>query len=141
MWSMPLGVRKVVAVIVALCAIGGFAMGFISVPAKSHLPGEGLPGSGAAPIDAMEATPLAPSEPLVVTRPAAADKKAADDKKDAPDPLDAVTDASKLTPQPEVSAVEKPAPRPGGKSSGPPEDKVGDLLDGITPPPGEDPPH
>jgi hypothetical protein len=78
---------------------------------------------------------------MVVAKPATPDKKVADDKADAPDPLDAVTDASKLTPQPEVSAVEKPAARPGGKSPGPPEDKVGDLLDGITPPPGEDPPH
>jgi hypothetical protein len=143
MWSMPLSVRKVVAVIVGLCAIGGFVMGFASVPEKSHLPGEGLPGSTAPVIDAEDAKPLEPNEPQVAAKPAASPVAKTDDAKkdDAPDPLDAVADASKLTPPPSTSAIEKPAAKPGARPAGPAEDRVGDLLDGITPPPGEDPPH
>lgn len=140
MWSMPLSVRKVVAVIVALCAIGGFVMGFASVPEKSHLPGEGLPGSNAPVIDAEDAKPLEPNEPQVVAKPAAVAKTDEAKKDEAPDPLDAVADASKLTPPLSTGAIEKPAPKPGARP-GPAEDRVGDLLDGITPPPGEDPPH
>ena len=143
MWSMPLSVRKVVAVIVALCAITGFVMGFASVPEKSHLPGEGLPGSTAPVIDAMDAKPLESNEAPIVAKPAetAAPKTDEAKKDDAPDPLDAVADASKLTTSPAAGAPEKPAAKPGAKPAGQAEDKVGDLLDGITPPPGDDPPH
>lgn len=147
MWSMPLNVRKVVAVIVALCAITGFVMGFASVPVKSHLPGEGLPGSNAPVIDAMDAKPLESNDAPVVAKPSATSAPKAEDAKkdDAPDPLEAVADASKLVAPAATSAIEKPVAKPaakaGGKPPGPSEDKVGDLLDGITPPPSDDPPH
>lgn len=128
---MPLGIRKVVAAIIVLCALTGFVMGFISVPEKSHLPGESLPGTGPAIVDAIEAKPLVTDAPPPPPEPA---KKAEAKTEEAPDPLDAVAEASQLAPPAPV--VEKPAAKPAAA-----EDRVGDLLDGITPPPADDPPH
>lgn len=130
MWSMPLGIRKFVALVVAACAVTGFVLGFTSVPPKAHLPGEG-PGAVNAPavVDALEAQPLSTEPP-----PPPPAKKAEEKKTDEPDPLEAVADASKLTPPPAAE------PAPAKPASGA-EDKVGDLLDVITPPPQDDPPH
>ncbi len=130
---MPLSTRKFVAFIVLACAATGFVLGFRSVPPKAHLPGEG-PAEANAPaaVDALEALPLSTEPP---PPPAPEEKKAEDDKKtEEPDPLEAVADASKLNPPPAADA----APAKGSAGQ---EDKVGDLLDVITPPPQDDPPH
>ncbi len=129
---MPLATRKFVAFIVAACAVTGFVLGFTSVPPKAHLPGEGPVNSEApAAVDALEAQPLSTEPPP----PPAPEKKAEEEKKpEEPDPLEAVADASKLNPPPAAEAA--PA-KPGSGA----EDKVGDLLDVITPPPQDDPPH
>lgn len=129
---MPLSTRKFVAVIVVACAVVGFVLGFRSVPPKAHLPGEGPAQSNApAVVDALEAQPLSTEPP---PPPAPAEKKTEEGKKtEEPDPLEAVADASKLSPPPAAEAT--PA-KPAGQ-----DDKVGDLLDVITPPPQDDPPH
>lgn len=135
MWSMPLATRKFVAFIVAACAVTGFVLGYRSVPPKAHLPGEGPPAANApAAVDALEAQPLSTEPPP----PPPEQKKAEEDKKvEEPDPLEAVADASKLNPPPAA----EPAPAKPAKPAAGQEDKVGDLLDVITPPPQDDPPH
>ena len=133
MWGMPLSTRKFVAVIIVACAVTGFVLGFQSVPPKAHLPGEG-PAQANAPaaVDALEALPLSTEPP---PPPAPEEKKAQDDKKtEEPDLLEAVADASKLN----TPVAAEPSPAKGGAGQ---DDKVGDLLDVITPPPQDDPPH
>lgn len=125
MWSMPRSILRVVAVLIALCAVAGFILGVLGTPEKGRLPGEVVRGAGAVPIDAPDAQPLLDAPPPRPPR-ADADKKAAEPKSEV-DPLDA--QASAVAPPPAAPAQPKP-----------PEDKVGDLLDGVTPPP-EDPPH
>lgn len=127
MWSMPRSVLKVVAVIIALCAVAGFVLGLQGTPDRGRLPGEVEPGAGAASVDAPDAKPLIEETPP----PPPPEKKKDEDevKKDEVDP-DAVPTLPVAPPTTAVPA--KP---------GPPEDRVGDLLDGVTPPPQEDPPH
>jgi len=130
MWSMPRSVLRVVAVIIGLCAVGGFVLGLRGTPEQGRLPGEVVKGAGAKVLDAQDAKPLVDSVPQQVAK--AEDHKKAEDKK-AVDPLD----AQALALAPPTPAVPPPAAAAKPKS---PDDKVGDLLDVITPPP-EDPPH
>jgi hypothetical protein len=59
-WSMPRPILHVVAWLIGLAAISSFAMGIYNAPDRGRLPGEGPQGkvAAAAPIQAMEATPL-----------------------------------------------------------------------------------
>ena len=121
---MPRSVLRVVAVIIALCAVTGFVLGFQGAPERGRLPGEAAPGTGGAAVDAPDAKPLiadAPPPP-----PPKEEKKPEDEVKK--DEVDA----------PPTLSVPPPAATPPAKA---PEDRVGDLLDGVTPPPQEDPPH
>ena len=127
MWSMSRGVLKVVAALIALCAIAGFVLGVQSAPEKSRLPGEApAAGSGAA-LDAPEATPLVDETPP----PPPPEKKKEDEEEVKKDEVDPSAAAPLVTPPPAANS-------PAAKA---PEDKVGDLLDGVTPPPQDDPPH
>ncbi|MBR7617871.1 hypothetical protein JKL49_00600 [Phenylobacterium sp. 20VBR1] len=140
MWSMPRSVLRVVAVIIGLCAVGGFILGVRGAPEKARLPGEGP--AGAAPgvqLQATDAKPLddaalAPPPPVVVEK---VEEKKPEAKKPAADPLDLAADQ---TPPVAVASVTPPKP-PASKTATPPaaDDRVGDLLDGITP--ADDPPH
>lgn len=123
---MPRSILRVVAVIIALCAVTGFVLGLQGTPDRGRLPGEVEPGTGAASVDAPDAKPLIEETPP----PPPPEKKKDEEevKKDEVDP-DAVPT---LPVAPPVAQPAKPAA---------PEDKVGDLLDGVTPPPQEDPPH
>ncbi len=126
---MPRSVLRIVAVILGLCAVGGFVLGLRGTPEQGRLPGEVVKGAGARALDAQDAKPLADSTPQEVAK--AGDRKKPEDKKPA-DPLDA--QALALAP-PTVSVP----PPVVAKAKGA-DDKVGDLLDAVTPPP-EDPPH
>lgn len=130
MWSMPRSVLRVVAVIIGLCAVGGFVLGLRGTPEQGHLPGETAKGGSAKALDAQDVKPLADSVPEEA--PKAEDRKKPEDKKPV-DPLDAQAQA--LAPP----AVAVPPPATAAKPKAP-DDKVGDLLDVITPPP-EEPPH
>ena len=143
MWSMPRSVLRVVAVLIALCAVSGFVLGVRGAPEKARLPGEGPPGAAAGvQLQATEAKPLgdevlAPPPPPVVV--AKVEEKKPEDKKPEADPLDLAADQA----PPQTIASATPAKPAAPKPTTPPpaaEDRVGDLLDGITPPP-NDPPH
>ncbi|CAN5898706.1 hypothetical protein BH11PSE1_BH11PSE1_05630 [soil metagenome] len=141
MWSMPRSVLRVVAVIIGLCAVGGFVLGVRGAPEKARLPGEGP--AGAAPgvqLQATDAKPLddaalAPPPPVVVEK---AEEKKPDEKKPQADPLDLAADQAAPVAVTSVTPAKPPASKPATPAT-PAEDRVGDLLDGITP--ADDPPH
>ena len=130
MWSMPRSVLRVVAVVIGLCAAGGFIMGVRSAPDRARLPGEGTAGP------ALQASDARPLEDLVLTP---------SELKGEPEP-----EPEEEKPAEEVVEVEPPpmpqAPAPEPKAAPPAtlppsdEDRVGDLIDGLTPPP-EQPPY
>jgi U5 snRNP spliceosome subunit len=133
MWSMPRSVLRIVAVILALCAVGGFVMGLRGTPQPARLPGEGAAGpaleaSDARPVDDLV---LTPSE-LTPDPPKEEEKEEEKTEEEAP-PV--------ITPPP-PPATEAPKAAPPAKAPTPPpeEDRVGDLIDGLTPPP-EQPPY
>lgn len=140
MWSMPRSVLRVVAVIIGLCAVSGFVLGVRGAPEKARLPGEGAPGAAAGvQLQATDAKPLddtalAPPPPVVAK---AEEEKKPEEKKPAADPLDLAADQAPpvavATVTPARTAPPKPVTPPAA------EDRVGDLLDGITP--AEEPPH
>ncbi len=133
MWSMPRSVLRVVAVVLALCAVGGFVLGLRGAPERARLPGEAPQGGSA--LQASEARPLddfvlTPSE-LPPQEQAKAEEKPEEKTDEAAVPVEkAPTD---------VAA--KPATAPKGPAlPSSDEDRVGDLIDGLTPPP-EQPPY
>ena len=140
MWSMPRSVLRVVAVIIGLCAVSGFVLGVRGAPEKARLPGEGAPGAAAGvQLQATDAKPLddtALAPPPPVVEKAEAEKKP-EEKKPAADPLDLAADQA----PPMAVATAAPAKPAPPKPVTPPaaEDRVGDLLDGITP--ADEPPH
>ena len=141
MWSMPRSVLRVVAVIIGLCAVGGFVLGVRGAPEKARLPGEGAPGAAAGvQLQATDAKPLddaalAPPPPVVVEKAEEETKPA--DKQATADPLDL---AAAQAPPVAVTTVTPAKPAPPKPVSPPPtEDRVGDLLDVIIP--ADEPPH
>ncbi len=129
MWSMPRSVLRFVAVILGLCAVGGFILGVRGAPERARLPGEAA--GGGAPIQASDAQPL---EDLVLTPSELAPEPKKEEEKPA--------EPTEQTPLPVEKAPEpKAAPAPKAPATPPPEeDRVGDLIDGLTPPP-EQPPY
>lgn len=128
MWTMPRGVLRVVAVILAALAIGGFVLGVRGAPERARLPGES--GQGGPALQATDARPL---EDLVLTpselepEPPKVEEKAAEKAEEVPVVILPV--APPVTPAPKAPAA------PSAD-----EDRVGDLIDGLTPPP-EQPPY
>lgn len=138
MWSMPKSVLRVVAVIIAACAVGGFVLGVRGAPEKARLPGESA-AQGQA-IDAPDATILDNDErPPPPPEKTEEELKAEEEKKKAEEEAKAALDAARLV-EAEKSAVPKIAPPPAKAPAPPVDDQVGDLIDGLTPPP-EQPPY
>ena len=124
---MPRSILRVVAILIGLCAVGGLVLGVLGTPEKSHLPGETPGSTPSAPLTASELLPL--DEEVVPPSPEPEKPKA----EEAPKPEEAPAEAAPpVTPPPANPVVAKPPTA---------EDRVGDLLDGVTPPPSEDPPH
>ena len=85
MWSMPRSVLRFVAVILGLCAVGGFILGVRGAPERARLPGEAA--GGGAPIQASDAQPLddlvlTPSE--LAPEPKKEEEKPAEEAEQAP---------------------------------------------------------
>lgn len=128
MWTMPRSVLRVVAVLLAVLAVGGFVLGVRGAPERARLPGESAQGG-----PALQATDARPLEDLVLT------------------PSELEPEPPKVEEKPEEKAEEAPAVvapvapavAPAPKAPTMPsadEDRVGDLIDGLTPPP-EQPPY
>jgi hypothetical protein len=132
MWSMPRSALRVVAVILGLCAVGGFIMGVRSAPDRARLPGEGAAGPALEASDArpLEDLVLTPSELKAEPEPEPEEKKPEEVVEVEPPPI--------TTPLPPIEKAPPPAKTPTLPSSD--EDRVGDLIDGLTPPP-EQPPY
>lgn len=133
MWSMPRQVLQVVAVLLGLCAVGGFALGVGSAPNRSaSARGDGPAG---APVVAPEATPLntdAPPPPDPEEDEAAKAEEEAKKKAEA-EAAAKLAAAQAALPKPAPSVPEPPP------LAVPPPDPVGELLQ--TAPPPEEPPH
>ena len=89
MWSMPRSVLRFVAVILGLCAVGGFILGVRGAPERARLPGEAA--GGGAPIQASDAQPLddlvlTPSE--LAPEPKKEEEKPAEEAEQAPAPVE-----------------------------------------------------
>jgi len=136
-WSMPHRVLQVVAGLICLTAVTGFALGAINAQGRGRLPGERSDGTTGALIQATEATPLSqeridgPPEPTPLTEEEKA--KLAEEKKAKAD-ADAAARLAEAGVKPVTAAAAPTAPAP------PPPDRVGDLLENAAPPP-EEPPH
>lgn len=139
MWSMPRSVLRVVAVIIAACAVGGFVLGVRGAPEKARLPGEAA--AAGTVIDAPDATILdnderPPPPPEKTEEELAAEAAAKKAEEEARAALDAAKLAEEEAPIPTEKLVVPPVKAPPP----PADDQVGDLLDGLTPPP-EQPPY
>jgi hypothetical protein len=132
MWTMPRRTLWVVAILIALCAVTGFYMGFSGTPGRARLPGEEA-GAGAAPLAATDARPL--TEAAEAPPPPPPEKA---EEKDEEDSAEEETPPEKLTVEAPPLAVPAPTPAPAPPPA-PAEDRVGDLLDGVTPPPQDAP--
>ncbi len=130
MWSMPRSVLRVVAVIIGLCAAGGFIMGVRSAPDRARLPGEGTAGT------ALEASDARPLEDLVLTPSELEPEPEPEKEEEKPEEKAAELEPVPVAPAPPVETP-KAAPPTVPPSD---EDRVGDLIDGLTPPP-EQPPY
>jgi hypothetical protein len=130
MWSMPRSVLRFVAVILGLCAVGGFILGVRGAPERARLPGEAA--GGGAPLQASDARPL---DDLVLTPSELAPEPKKEEEEKPAEPTEQAPLPIEKAPEP------KAAPAPKAPTTPPPEeDRVGDLIDGLTPPP-EQPPY
>lgn len=128
MWSMPRSVLRVVAIVLGLCAVGGFILGIRGAPDRARLPGESA--TGGAPLQASDARPL---DDFVLTP----SEVAGEPKKEEEKPEEKAEAAAPV----EKAPVETPAPAPKAPTlPAGDDDKVGDLIDGLTPQP-EQPPY
>ena len=57
-WSMPRPIVQAVGALLMVSAVGSFALGVATAPARGRLPGERLDGVTGQPIQAQDATPL-----------------------------------------------------------------------------------
>lgn len=125
MWNMPKTVLRIVlAILIALAAIG-FVMGVRSAPEPSPLPGED---------DADQALPAREFQPLNTDPPPPPPPPAPEEK--AAEKLPEKAEPQK-TPAPPEKAPPATPPAPSPVPA--PDDKVGDLIDGLTPPPDQPP--
>ncbi|MDP3852335.1 hypothetical protein [Phenylobacterium sp.] len=131
---MPHSVLRVVAVIIGICAVGGFALGVRNVPDKARLPGESAGGSSSA-LQAADATPV--GELLVTDPPPPPPEEKTEEE--AAEKTEEVRAAEMAKLEAEAKAVAA-ARAVAAPKAAPPEDKVGDLIETLPPPP-EQPPY
>jgi hypothetical protein len=131
-WSMPPRALRVVAGLIGVVALSAFILGVLSAPQRGRLPGEATAEGGAPVLQATEATPLSqeriegPPPPPEPTPEELARLEAEKKAKEEAEAAALAAAAAPVAPQPVA-----PAP------TAPPADRVGDLLDSVTPPPEE----
>jgi membrane protein involved in colicin uptake len=135
---MPRSAVRLVAGLLGLLAASAFAMGVVNAPQRGRLPGEKTADEKgtSAPLQAADATPLSqeriegPPPPPELTP---EEKAKLEAEKKAKAEAEAARKAQAEAPPADTAAPATPAPPIG--------DRVGDLLDGVAPPPADDPPH
>jgi hypothetical protein len=138
-WSMPHRVLQVVAGLIVLTALVAFTAGVVNAPERSRLPGEHANGAPGPLIQAAEATPLSqeriegPPEPPPLTEEEKARIEAEKAAKAQAEAAAKLAAAATPAPPPVAPAIATPAT--------PIPDRVGDLIQSITPPPIEEAPH
>jgi hypothetical protein len=118
---MPRSVLRLVASAVACCAALGFVLGLNSAAPRPHLPGEAAAPAAGETSAIAEARPVPPE----------------DLEKPKPEQETPIVKAEAPTPKPEI-APEPLLMQPADVAPQP--DKVGEILDKVSPPP-EEPPH
>jgi hypothetical protein len=139
--------RRVAAALIVVCAISGFVMGVAGTPPKGRLPGDTGKGGAGAPVlkaqeyqalntDPMADAPKVDPAPEKSAETLAQEAKAAADAKKARAQAEAakLADAEKAMPYTKVDTPSSAAVQ---------GDKVGDVLDAVTPPapPADEVPH
>lgn len=123
MWTMPRRTLQIVAVLLLICAVGGFYMGFRGAPGRARLPGEDLSGGAGAPIAAPDVRPLVETaETPAMPEPEPEKAK----EEEAP--------AEVAEAPPPKAAQPAPPAAPAPKAPAADQDQVGDLLDKVAPP-------
>lgn len=143
-WTMPRAVVKTVAALLALIAIAALVMGVLGAPERGRLPGQdqaaSIGGPSAPPMEAAEATPLdderieGPPPPKELTP---EEKAKLEEEKAVKAEADAAKAEAAKAEESKAAIAAKPNTAPAAGSG----DRVGDLLDGVTPLPAEEPPH
>jgi len=136
---MPRPVLQLVAAILTLVAVGAFAMGVINAPHRGRLPGEkpDASASAAPAIEAEEATPLSTER---IEGPPPPPELTPEEKAKLEAEAKAKEQAEAARKAQEEAAARAAATTPGPVAPAqPPQDRVGDLLDGVTPPPADPP--
>ena len=108
-WTMPRPLLQGVAALLALGAVGSFAMGVINAPERGRMPGQRAgetPVFGAAAINAADATPITQER---IEGPAKPVEKAASNTDDSDDSDDSATPAVNATPAVKTADATKPA--------------------------------
>jgi hypothetical protein len=137
-WSMPRPVLQIVAAILVLVAIGAFLSGVMTAAPRGRLPGE-QPAAiliGPTGANVADAVPLADDriegapEPVELTPEEIAKLEAEKKAREEAAAAQAVADAAA-----QAAAAPKVAPTP----IAPAPDKLGDMLENVTPPSDEPP--
>ena len=137
-WSMPPRALQVVAGLLGLTAVSAFTLGLINAPDRGRLPGERADGAQGPLIQATEATPLSqeriegPPEPVPLTP---EQQARLDEEKAAKAEAAAAARLAAAGVAPVAPAAAAPV-----TPAAPAQDRVGDLLENVPPPP-EEPPH
>jgi hypothetical protein len=135
-WSMSPRVLQVVAGLIGFAAVSSFAMGVINAPHRGRLPGERAGEKGAAMIQATEATPLSQER---IEGPPPPPELTPEEKAKLEADRAAKEEAAAAAKLAEAEAAANQAPVVITPPPPPPSDRVGDLLDSVTPPPEEPP--
>ncbi|MFN3512425.1 MAG: hypothetical protein ACK41C_05240 [Phenylobacterium sp.] len=129
---MPRSVLQVVAVLILACAVGGFVLGLRGAPDRGRLPGEGPDATPGQAIQAPDAELLETDE-----RPPPPPEKTEEElRAEAEQAAEEKARAEAAAAEKLAQAEAEKAARPPPKITPPPQpepDRVGDLIDGLTP--------
>lgn len=128
-WSMPHRVLQVVATLIVLVALSAFTLGVVNAPQRGRMPGEKVAGAaGAAPLAATDATPLSQDriEGLTARELTPEEKEKAEADKEAKEEAAEAAKSADATAPPGVA-------QPGTPSAPAASDKVGEILQNVTP--------
>jgi hypothetical protein len=104
-WTMPRPLVQGIAALLALAAVGSFAMGIVNAPERGRMPGERAPGVTAAPVAAINATEATPLSQERIEAPPKPVEKPVTNTQPADDSDDDDTTATNTTPPPTATTT------------------------------------